>query len=40
MESRKLIAFGKSTSSKLKEAADEFIDIEEAIQKYLIKIRR
>ncbi|OGZ46219.1 MAG: hypothetical protein A3C84_01740 [Candidatus Ryanbacteria bacterium RIFCSPHIGHO2_02_FULL_48_12] len=35
-----VIAFGKSTSSKLKEAADEFIDIEEAIQKYLIKIRR
>ena len=34
-----VIAFGKSTSGKLKEAADEFIDLEENPQKYLIKIR-
>lgn len=35
-----VMAFGKSTSSKLKEAADEFIDLEENTQKYLIKIRK
>jgi len=34
-----VMAFGKSTSGKLKEAADEFIDLEEDPQKYLIKIR-
>lgn len=31
-----IIAFGKTTSSKLKEAADEFIDLEENPEKYLI----
>ncbi len=34
------IAFGKSTSSKLKEAVDEFIDLEESIDKYLLKQRK
>jgi len=34
-----VMAFGKSTSSRLKEAADEFIDLEEDPQKYLIKMR-
>lgn len=32
-----VIAFGRSTSSKLKEAADEFIDLEKKPEKYLIK---
>jgi len=32
-----VIAFGRSTSSKLKEAADEFIDLEARPQKYLLK---
>ncbi|TSC72791.1 MAG: hypothetical protein G01um101470_277 [Parcubacteria group bacterium Gr01-1014_70] len=34
-----VIAFGKSTSSRLKEAADEFIDISEQPEKFLIKIK-
>ncbi len=32
-----VIAFGRSTSSKLKEAADEFIDLEKNPKKYLLK---
>ena len=32
-----VIAFGRSTSSKLKEAADEFIDLEKHPEKYLLK---
>jgi len=32
-----VIAFGKSTSSKLREAADEFIDLEESVEKYLLR---
>jgi uncharacterized protein (TIGR00288 family) len=32
-----VIAFGRSTSSKLKEEADEFIDLEDSPQKYLLK---
>ncbi len=32
-----VIAFGKSASSKLKETADEFIDIEKSPEKYLLK---
>jgi len=32
-----VIAFSKSASSKLKESADEFIDLEEAPEKYLLK---
>ena len=32
-----VIAFGKSASAKLKEGADEFIDLEEKPRKYLIK---
>lgn len=31
------IAFGKSTSSKLREEVDEFIDLEETADKYLLK---
>ncbi len=31
-----IIAFGKTTSSKLKEAADEFIDLEQDPEKYLL----
>jgi uncharacterized protein (TIGR00288 family) len=31
-----VIAFGKSTSSRLKESADEFVDLEENSRKYLI----
>ncbi len=31
-----VIAFGRSTSSKLKEVADEFIDLEKAPEKYLL----
>ncbi len=32
-----IIAFGKSASSKLKEGADEFINLEESPEKYLLK---
>ncbi|MCD6528389.1 NYN domain-containing protein [bacterium] len=32
-----VIAFGRSASSKLKEAADEFIDLEENPEKFLLK---
>lgn len=32
-----VIAFGRSASAKLKEAADEFIDLEESPQKFLLK---
>jgi len=32
-----VIAFGRSASLKLKETADEFIDLEEAPEKYLLK---
>jgi len=32
-----VIAFGRSASSKLKEVADEFIDLEAAPEKYLLK---
>jgi len=32
-----VIAFGRSASSKLKESADEFIDLEKTPEKYLIK---
>jgi len=32
-----VIAFGRSASSKLKEVADEFINLEEAPKKYLLK---
>jgi len=32
-----VIAFGRSASSKLKESADEFIDLEERPEKYLLK---
>jgi len=32
-----IIAFGRSASAKLKEAADEFIDLEESPEKYLLK---
>lgn len=32
-----VIAFGKSSSSKIKELADEFIDLGEAPEKYLLK---
>jgi uncharacterized LabA/DUF88 family protein len=32
-----IIAFGKSASSKLKEAADEFIDLEKNPERYLLK---
>ncbi|MBU6415004.1 NYN domain-containing protein [Patescibacteria group bacterium] len=35
-----VIAFGRSASQKLKEAADDFTDLEEESQKYLIKGRR
>ena len=35
-----VMAFGKSTSSRLKEAADEFIDISEQPEKFLIAIKR
>ena len=34
-----VIAFGRSTSSKLKEVVDEFIDLESAPKKYLLKKR-
>lgn len=32
-----VIAFGRTASLKLKEAADEFIDLEEELEKYLLK---
>ena len=32
-----VLAFGKTTSSKLKEAADEFIDLDKSPNKYLLK---
>ncbi|KPJ73697.1 hypothetical protein AMJ48_00685 [Parcubacteria bacterium DG_74_1] len=32
-----IIAFGRSASTKLKEAADEFIDLEKGLGKYLLK---
>jgi uncharacterized LabA/DUF88 family protein len=32
-----IIAFGRSTSSLLKQEADEFIDIDKAPKKYLLK---
>jgi uncharacterized LabA/DUF88 family protein len=32
-----VIAFGRSTSSKLKETADEFLDLEEKSERYLLK---
>lgn len=35
-----VMAFGKSTSSKLREAADEFIDLGEPEDKYLLKKSR
>ncbi len=31
-----IIAFGRSASNKLKEAADEFIDLEKKLEKYLL----
>ena len=31
-----ILAFGKTTSSKLKEAADEFIDLDKYTKKYLL----
>jgi len=33
-----ILAFGKTTSSKLREAADEFIDLDKSPDKYLLKI--
>jgi len=35
-----IIAFGRSASLKLREAADEFIDIEKNPEKYLLKIKK
>jgi len=32
-----IVAFGRSASTKLKEAADEFIDLEKELGKYLLK---
>jgi len=32
-----IIAFGRSASLKLKEAADEFLDLEENLERYLLK---
>jgi len=32
-----VLAFGKTTSSKLKESADEFIDLDKTASKYLLK---
>lgn len=32
-----VMAFGRSTSGKLKEAADEFIDLDEGVEKFLLK---
>ncbi len=33
-----VLAFGKSTSSRLRESADEFLDLEKNLKKYLLKI--
>ncbi|MBI2113088.1 MAG: NYN domain-containing protein [Candidatus Wildermuthbacteria bacterium] len=35
-----IIAFGKSASSRLKEAADEFTDLEENLEKHLLRAKR
>jgi uncharacterized protein (TIGR00288 family) len=35
-----VISFGRSASGKLKEVADEFIDLGDDLNKYLIKNRR
>jgi len=32
-----VVAFGRSTSGKLKEAADEFIDLDDGVEKFLLK---
>jgi hypothetical protein len=32
-----VIAFGRSASLKLKEAVDEFLDLEDNLEKYLLK---
>ena len=32
-----VVAFGRSTSGKLKESADEFIDLDEDVEKFLLK---
>ena len=32
-----VVAFGRTTSGKLKEAADEFIDLDEGVSKFLLK---
>ena len=32
-----VVAFGRTTSSKLKETADEFIDLDETVAKFLLK---
>jgi uncharacterized LabA/DUF88 family protein len=32
-----IVAFGRSASTKLKEAADEFVDLEKDLSKYLLK---
>ncbi|MCX6758967.1 MAG: NYN domain-containing protein [Candidatus Nealsonbacteria bacterium] len=34
-----IVAFGRSSSSKLKEVADEFIDLEKSLEKYLLKTK-
>jgi len=34
-----VIAFGRSTSARLKEVADEFIDLEEKPERYLLKLK-
>lgn len=34
------MAFGKSTSGRIREIADEFLDLEEGVEKYLLKTRR
>ncbi|MBL7142380.1 MAG: NYN domain-containing protein [Candidatus Pacebacteria bacterium] len=34
-----VVAFGKSSSSKLRESVDEFVDLEENLDKYLLKTR-
>lgn len=35
-----VVAFGRTTSAKLREAADDFLDIEESPQKFLMRSRR
>jgi uncharacterized LabA/DUF88 family protein len=32
-----VMAFGKTTSAKIKEVADEFIDLDETLPKFLLK---